>query len=122
MVIKGNCGYIKRYNRLTSYDYYTYDAGPTYRLYLGKIYQQNLHHWWHWHIAPKWAYHKDYNVDWTYFYTPLHNPPSEKILDMYYYYPGSGYTNQMWEYINRYNGLQVMICMITMTLYSIIHI
>ena len=85
----------------SSHDWYR-NTGPDYRLQFGKIYHQDLHHWWHWHIAPKWAYHKDYNSDWAHFYTALHNPPSEKIVNFHYYYPGGG-QSQLWAYIKRYN-------------------
>ena len=46
----------------------------------------------------KWSYHKDPNNDWNHFYTALHNPPSEKIIDMYYPYNGGSGQFQIWTY------------------------
>ena len=65
----------------SSYDRYR-NTGPDYRLQPGKIHSQNLHIWYHWSILSKWRYDKDPNSWWWHFYTALHNPPSEKIVDI----------------------------------------
>ena len=87
---------------LTSYDWYHFD-GPHMNTFPGKFYQQDLHHWYHSHNYAKWYYWKDpNNGDWWGFYNALHNPPSEKIVDMYYNYWWGGQW-QLWAYIKRYN-------------------
>ena len=70
--------------------------GPQYYNMPGKIYQQDLHHWYHASSHPKWVYYKDATDWWWHFYTALHNPPtSEKIVNFHYYYPGGGITSQI---------------------------
>ena len=66
-------------------------------MYPGKRIQQSLHFWLHWRGYAKWYYDKDYNSDWWYFQTALHNPPSEKIVGGLYN-TRSGWQNQLWEY------------------------
>ena len=79
----------------TSIDWYHFD-GPHMNTFPGKFYQQDLHHWYHSHNYAKWYYWKDpNNGDWAHFYTALHNPPSEKIVDMYYNYWWGGQC-QIW--------------------------
>ena len=67
-------------------------------MYPGKRIQQSLHFWYHhrWYGGSKWDYDKDYNSDWWYFQTAFHNLPSEKIVDMYYYWWGGQW--QLWAF------------------------
>ena len=65
---------------------------------IGKIYQQNLHNWWHGEDSPKWYYDKWYSWWWD-FRTAYNSPSStgEKIIN---YYRHSGHiTSQIWVYI-----------------------
>lgn len=84
----------------TSYDQYNY--GLTYRIWFGKMYQQDLHMYAHNVSDPKRSYAKDPNdnIYWEHFRTALHNPPSEKIVDMYRYGISGDGQRQLWALYN----------------------